>query len=237
MDTFRFTLYSDNDDFNIDNPKNIYFLLRENQTFEVYEYIHIYDDDNNLISTDEIFMGIYYLKEWKSSNKYIISFECVDLIGLLDDIKIVFAKNENSMLSIIISILASIDEYFGGYISERYIDIADNISLNDGTLKFAMPFCTCREALQMACFAISASASCSRRKYIYIELKDNLISHDIKDENNFGVLSSTVNPEITGIQYTQDIRLVPKKRDNVYDVSTLIEIENIEIGNNQKIWK
>lgn len=233
MDTCRFTVYKDSDDFNIDNPKSIYLALKKNQKIEVYEYIYLYDDLGRLIETKEIFMGVYYLKEWKSNTKHTISFECVDLIGLLDDIKIEFARNITDILSVLVDISASVDNYLGT--EERYFYIDDDISLDSNTLKVAMPFCTCREALQMACFAISATASCSRRRYIYISIKDNLISHNIEDERNFGCLTSTLNPEVTGIQYNEDIRLAPKTKDGAYVVETLIEIQNIGIGNNQKI--
>lgn len=235
MDTCRFTVYKDSDDFNIDNPKSIYSALKKNQKIEVYEYISLYDDDNSLIETKEIFMGVYYLKEWKSNTKHTISFECVDLIGLLDDIKMVFGKNITDIFSILVEISASVDYYLETSDDEQYFDIDDEISFDSNTLKVAMPFCTCREALQMACFAISATASCSRRRYIYISIKDNLISHNIEDERNFGCLTSTLNPEVTGIQYNEDIRLEPKTKDGAYVVETLIEIQNIGIGNHQKV--
>lgn len=222
--TFRFTIYSDDDDFNIDNPKNIYQSIKKNQKVEVYETIKKFDDNSNIISIDEIFMGQYYLKEWKTESKHTITFECVDLIGVIDDITFDNSSSEdsNSFGFLISSIIESIN------MGNNIIEVPNEIF--DKNIIGILPLCTCREALQMACFAIGGYATCSRRRNIYVSIKNNSISHNILDENNLGVITSSLNTLVTGVKYPS-ISYIP---DFYSEVSVICE-QNMKIGTNQII--
>lgn len=194
--TCRFTVYSDDDDFNIDNPKNIYSSIKVNQSLYVYEIIRNYDDNSRLIgSPQEIFMGKYFVKKWDAREKHSIEFECVDLIGLLDDIPFYESRalDKNTFGDTISWIKDSIN------MGNDIIQLQSGLSTKH--VNGILPVCTCREALQMACFAINAYATCNRRENIYVSIKDNYISHTIPDENNFGIISSKISPFVTGIKY------------------------------------
>lgn len=197
--TCRFTLYSDDDDFNIDNPNNIYAAINKNQKVEVYETITIYDDYGVEESTPpEIFIGQYYLKNWVAQEKHNITFECVDLIGVLDDITFYDSKTtyKNNFGTIISWINNAVYENIG---IQNIIQLQNGLS--NKSINGILPVCTCREALQMACFAVNGYATCNRRRNIYVSKKDNSISHNISNENNFGVINSNIKPLVTGIKY------------------------------------
>lgn len=70
-----FSTYSEDGDFSIVNPSTIYKGLQRNQKVDVYEYV---DDER-------IYMGRYYLKDWRSESENLASFECIDVLGILDD--------------------------------------------------------------------------------------------------------------------------------------------------------
>ena len=224
IDTCRFTIYSEDDDFNIDNPRNIYAAIKKHQKVEVYEIIENYDDNYQLIGEpQEIFMGQYYVKEWKAQAQNTISFECIDLIGLLDDIPFYDSRTSDS-------------NTFGTIIS--WIKTAsgmgnDVIQLQNGLsskpIAGILPVCTCKEALQMACFAICGYATCARRSNIYVSIKDDTISHVIDDENNFGIINSNINPEVTGIKYQSSIFA------DELGGQTVFCRKDVSAGNNQTI--
>lgn len=194
--TCRFTLYSDKDDFNIENPMSIYSAIKKNQKVEVYEIIENYDDYSNLIGDPyEIFMGRYYIKQWNATEKHSITFECVDLIGVLDDIP--FFDGRTTQQNTFGNIISWIIEATG--LGNNIIQLQNGLS--NKQIRGILPVCTCREALQMACFAINAHATCNRRRNIYVSINNKSISYNISDENNFGVISSAINPIVTGIKY------------------------------------
>lgn len=221
--TFRFTVYSDDDDFNIDNPNNVYSSIRINQSLDVYEIIRVYNDNNILISTDEIFMGQYYVKKWNATEKHSIEFECVDLIGLIDEIPYYDSTNVSP-------------ETFGDVISriKKSINMGnDIIQIQDGLINLPivgiLPVCTCREALQIACFAICGYATCNRIRNIYISRKTKNISYYIKDENNFGIINSNIKPLVTGIKYPSIVYIESDTQNVVFCQ------KEVKTGNNQVI--
>lgn len=234
IDTLRFTLYSDSDDFNIDNPKNIYSVLKKRQKVEVYEIIQNYSYDNNfnMIKQEPIrlFMGQFYIKEWTSNSKHTITFNCVDLIGILDDTKFTESRITSSY-----SFSIAIDDI----IESAGLDVSDIIYDNDLALiaiNGVFPFCTNREALQMLCFAVGAKITCSRKKYIEISIPDTIIDYNIPDENNFGVISAKVNPIVTGIAYNKKVIAFPNiDGESMYIISTLVDT-TVDVGNNQTIF-
>lgn len=220
--TCRFTLYSEDDDFNIDNPKNIYSAIKKNQKIEVYEIIKNYDDNYNLIGEpEEIFIGQYYVKEWNADVKHSITFNCVDLMGILDDIKFE-DQIITSTYSFGMAIASIIDTLNMGDI------IVFPSRLYELPLKGLMPLCTYREFLQAVCFATGTYATCNRRRKIYIYEPPTSISYNITDENNFGVISSKLNPVVTGVQYP----IINYTRSANKEI--LCELE-MNVGSNQTI--
>lgn len=179
INTCEFTVYDEREDFNIVNPNNIYDNIQQNQRVLVYETIRLYDD-NVLQNESEIFMGTFYIKEWKSNAEHEITFKCVDLIGILDDTQFYIGKqydpNHDTVESVITSIFSCVKSVS--------IDVSIDNSIKTDPLKGFLPLCSCREALQQVLFCIGAVADCSRDDKIKIFKQDNTIKHTISDTNN-----------------------------------------------------
>lgn len=179
-DTLSFTITSEDDDFNILNQTGIYYALQKNQIVRAYEVIETYEDGTtDLISSKTIFLGNYYSREWKSISKKEITFKCIDLIGILQDIKF----NEGKYYTP--------DIYKVKDVIDKIMKVADvtNYTISDdikdiGVYGF-IPTMSCREALHQVIFFIGAIASCSRSNNINIYLPSKNIKSTITDENHF----------------------------------------------------
>ncbi len=197
IDTFDFTLYSEDDDFNILNPQGIYDKLQSDQPIKVYETIETYDDGNNLIESTMLYIGTFYLKEWSSKANNEISFSCTDAIGLLDKNKFIdgrFYSGDTPSISTVEAIITSIMNSAG--ITEY--EIADN--LKSITLYGYLPIMTHREALHQILFAIGAVASCSRSDKIEIYVPPDTISKTIEETNHLQGDEVKLQPYVSSIQ-------------------------------------
>lgn len=74
IDTLNLSIYYFDNDFSIFNPTGIYANLQKNQPLDVYE----------TVNDEIIYIGKYFLSEWKNEAENIINFECVDYLGLLE---------------------------------------------------------------------------------------------------------------------------------------------------------
>lgn len=179
INTCEFTVYDERQDFNIINPNDIYNTIEYDQSVLVYETIRIYDD-NILQDEYTIFMGEFYIKEWKSNAEHEINFKCVNLVGLLEDSQFYLGKQydgENSNVESVINEIMSCVK-----ISTLHWDI-DN-DLKTDPIKGFLPLCSCREALQQVLFCIGAVIDCSRNTYIKIIKPNKSIKYNISDSNN-----------------------------------------------------
>lgn len=152
INTVDFTVYSDDDKFNILNPQGVYSTLQQRQSLNVYEI-------KNDIQID---MGTFYIDSWQSKNDNKMEFKGIDLVGLLDRIEFDGGMYENVTAETLIGqIMTS-----AGITSEYYLihDDIKNILLNG-----YIPVCTHREALQQVLFTIGAIANCARTDIINIE--------------------------------------------------------------------
>ena len=74
VNTLDFTIYSQDDNFNILNPKGMYSALQERQQIRAFK-----------IANDvKINMGAFYLDTWKNEKYKTMNFSAIDVIGLLD---------------------------------------------------------------------------------------------------------------------------------------------------------
>lgn len=196
IDTFDFTLYSEDDEFNILNPAGIYDKLQSDQPIQVYETIETYDDGGNLTNTTPIFMGTFYLKEWSSKANNEISFSCTDAIGLLDKNNFIdgkyYTSDTDTAGSIIDSIMSSADITNYTVTDEvRYISLYGHL-----------PVMTHREALHQVLFAVGAVASCSRSDDINIYVPEDTISKTIEETNHLQGDEIKMQPYVSAIQLT-----------------------------------
>lgn len=198
-DTLNFTITSEDDDFNILNQTGIYYALQKNQIVRAYEVIETYEDGTtDLISSKTIFLGNYYSREWKSGSKKEITFKCIDLIGILQDIKF----NEGKYYTP--------DKYKLKDVIDEIMKVADvtNYTVSDDIKDIVvygfLPTMSCREALHQVIFFIGAVASCSRSNNINIYLPSKNIKSTITDENHFDDDVVKLNPYVSKITVSEN---------------------------------
>lgn len=156
INTLDFTLYSNDDSFNILNPQGMFKTLQERQIINAYKV------QNN----EEKEMGTFYLDSWKSENDNKMKFSAIDLIGILDKSEFLGGIYTNITLeNIIEEIMTSANIESTSYEIENSIK---NIELSG-----YIPICTHREALQFVLFTVGALANCSRSDKINIYTIDS----------------------------------------------------------------
>lgn len=154
--TLELTLFSDDPDFSIVAPSGFFANLQYREPLEAFERV----DDQTL------FMGRFYLDDWKSENEHRAKFRAIDLIGLIDSIADI-----------------------GGYINQFLDDTLDIILVDRAGVEYSidsyaaglavgiyLPGTNAREALQYtlmyAAFNRYVIASCARSRVIEITSKN-----------------------------------------------------------------
>ena len=149
FNTLDFTAYSDDDEFNLINPKGLYRLLQERQKLQVTETVK----ENNTTKVKD--MGTFYLDKWQNEKNKIMKFKAIDLIGVID--KTTFyggMYRDKTVDEVIEEIMTS-----AGLEAEDY-EIEE--SLKNIKLNGYIPVCSHRAALQQVAFVICAVVDCSR---------------------------------------------------------------------------
>lgn len=138
----EFSIYDENNDFNILNPQGMYEMLQQKQKILVTE----------TINGVEYSYGTYYLDTWESTHNKVAKFVAKDGLSLLDDI--VFKESEMYNQTPIANVIADIMEVanFGNYQIRG--------TLANEKLSGYIPVCTCREALQYVLLATNSNAFC-----------------------------------------------------------------------------
>lgn len=153
INTLDFTVHSDNDDFNLINPKGLYKLLQERQKLKVTETLL---KENKVLD-----MGTFYLDKWQNEKNKIMKFKAIDLLGVID--KTTFyggMYKDKTVVSVVEEIMTS-----AGLTNEDY-EIEE--SLKNIKLNGYIPICSHRAALQQVTFVICAVVDCSRSDKIKI---------------------------------------------------------------------
>ncbi len=189
INTLDFEVYSEDDDFNIINPKGVYNVLQERQKIEVVEEL--------LAENKEIKMGTFYLDTWTSEKDNLMKFSAIDLIGLLDKTTFYGGFYENIYFEDLIEeIMTS-----AGFTEEDY-EIQEE--LKSIIINGYLPVCTHREALQQAVFVACAIVDNSRGDIIKIYRLDS--KTDVKTFNSENIFESTRETSrmdvVTGVSLT-----------------------------------
>lgn len=167
--TLDFSLFSADGDFSIVNPMGVYANLQYKEPVEVFEQI----------GNEIIYMGRFYLDDWKSRSENIADFKASDAVGLLDRPTYLggwwgapFSTPNDLILS---------EDLILAIMTAAGVDYELDASLEGIELTGHVPILSCREALKLACFAIGAYATCARSNILQIkpfELASDLISYD-----------------------------------------------------------
>lgn len=166
INTLDFTIYSQDDNFNILNPKGMYSALQERQQLRAFK----------IANDEKINMGAFYLDTWKNEKYKTMNFSAIDVIGLLDKTDFMGGMYNSTFESVVEKILTS-----AGLISSDY-EIQEELK-NIPVIGY-MPVCKHREALQQVIFAVGAVANTSRSDKIKIyTVKESDVANQISKSN------------------------------------------------------
>ena len=144
INAFELQVWSEDEQFSILNPEGIYAALKERQPLALYE----------AVGDSQLFIGQYYLNTWKNISENEIEFQCVDMLGILDQIPFrggIWTGSGIKLEDLISGMLESVSVPFELDADLYGIDVIGWI-----------PSGTYREALQQIAFAVGASIDCSR---------------------------------------------------------------------------
>lgn len=143
----EFSVVSDDEDFNIFNPKGVYSLLQKKQQITV-------EDSADGIDAN---LGTFYVSDWESENENMFNISAVDAIGVMDGTYFnggYFDTTAGELAEIIMN-----DAGFGYSIDNSLTNIA---------VKGYLKRCSHREAIQQLAFAIGGIVDTSRSGTIKI---------------------------------------------------------------------
>ena len=204
INTMDFTVYSEDDDFNIINPQGFYRLLQQRQKLEATETFIKEGKVKN--------MGTFYLDKWKNEKEKTMKFSAIDLIGIIDKTDF----NGDIYTNILFTDL--IEEIFtsAGLESDEY-EIQEE--LKNLTITGYIPICSHREAIQQAVFAIGAVADCSRSEKIKIYKVENAEENNIIEKTNIFQGTKTIeqNELVTGVEIVSHNYRKGTELEKVYD--------------------
>jgi hypothetical protein len=190
VNTLDFTLHSSEGDFSIVDPSGDYENLQDREPMDVHARL----------GAATIYMGRYYLDDWKNPTDNEAVFKCVDIIGVLDGIPYLgglWQPGEGYNFSDAVdAILAPL--------GVPYV-ISGNIT--DNEVNGWIPRGSVREALQLLTFTKNGMIVCARRNYIdfqFLQLIDVGSSYDyaITAAEKGAKQSLTLKPLVTGVEVT-----------------------------------
>lgn len=149
VNTLDLTLFSTTGGFTIINPSGVYEPLLTRQPMAVYE----------IIDGIRHFIGKFYMDEWENSGENLISFTCVDVLGLLDKTNYMGGLWMEPIKAGLI-----LDDIF----RQTGLDVIIDPQVYNTELTGWLPILSCREAVQQVCFAAGAYVRSSRQDTIKI---------------------------------------------------------------------
>ena len=196
-DTLSLTIYSKDEDFNVINPRNAYSYLLPNQKLTVTEIVYTLDDiTGEILDTQEISMGQFYLDTWESINSTQVKFNLVSPLAQLDKTQFKnsnmydgTANSSNSAYTVLQNIFSDIG----------WTDYDIDNSLQNIYLKGYIPVCTHKQAIQQVAFVCSCIVYDSRSNAIEIKPFDISTSQNIASNNIFDPIKVQRKESVTGL--------------------------------------
>lgn len=186
INTLELELHSPDQAFNMLNPEGIYAGLRDRQPLAVYE----------IVDDQRIFIGQYFLTTWENTSDTEIRFECVDLVGLMDNIYVRGELWQNTNAATVVEKL----------LGENGIPYELDQSLTNSQISGWMPGGSIRECLQQVAFAIGAQVDCSRswgvRIYPTQIAANETVDFEISKSQKIAGQPIALRPQIAGVEVT-----------------------------------
>lgn len=150
VNTFNFSVRTDNLVFTLTSDKVEDNTLMQRQMFTVYDDVRPY--------------GVYFLQTWSDpkNTEKTFEFEAQDAVGVMEGYKFYgdMYKNQNAS--------ALIQELFEICYPTGLVTVKIDDALKNKTISGHIPITNCREALHMIAFAIGATVDATRRSYVWI---------------------------------------------------------------------
>ncbi|MCM1192028.1 MAG: hypothetical protein NC123_16795 [Butyrivibrio sp.] len=192
------SIIDESDDFEISNHNGIWKSIQKRQCISIME-----ETENK-----EVPCGRFYIETWKSE-KNIISFSLIDMIGLLDKTKFYGGEIYNGCPAgeIISAIMksAGVEDY----------TVAGNVW--EVLLSGHIPICTHREALQQVAFACGAIVDCGRQGGINIYIPDRKIKSIIGTGRKFMGTSVELDAYVSGVSITYTVYSPAQEDSEIYN--------------------
>jgi hypothetical protein len=196
-------LYSATDLFSIFNVGGYYSRLSKRQPLSIY----------GILDGATVFMGQYYLDEWKNTGQKNTEFYCVDLAGILERTPFRGGMYSGATAGVVI------DSILEG--ASIPYDLDED--LYDLTLTGWIPYTSCREALQQIAFALGASVDCSRSYALKIYKSTLAVDQtnpiQLKREAQGMNSSAELKPLVTGVELTAHEYLESADEINLFNAT------------------
>lgn len=116
------------------------------------------------VTADDRPFGTFFLNKWEDVNNRgnTFDFSAIDAIGVMDEYEFRGGLYNDVLASVVLQ------QLFDICFPTKLIKMVLDNDFVDSRLTGWIPICTCREALQLICFAIGAVADTSRRDYVWI---------------------------------------------------------------------
>jgi hypothetical protein len=195
IDTLAFTVMPINPAaFNIISPSGIYADIKNKMPLYVRAFI----------GNDSVFMGKYYLDEYKNGSNTEIDFTATDAFGILDSIYRGWFKVTNG-----VGTWNTVAEVVDDILDGTGIDYTIEGTLGSIILLGYIPRVTRREALQKVLLAAHAYATCSRGTVLQIRetvlpSQSSDIDYTITDDEQ-SITSLELKPQVTAVDYEIEI--------------------------------
>lgn len=178
----RFTVFSPDADFSIISPNGFYANLKRLEPFEV----------NEIINGTPVYIGRFYLDEWKSESEHKASFTAFDEIGVLNDVPL---NKETIIAQDIINGEFSIGEVIEELLTTLF---ASSASFEIAIELYSLPAYgwikskqSYRDALCQLAFAGGAYITCTRSNKILVKMF----------EFGYGVIANKIDERDASIVY------------------------------------
>ncbi len=213
INTASIAIVDENNDFDFGNENGAWKAIQKTQEVTLTE-----KKDGK-----EIPVGTYFLDK-KSFQNNIASFDLIDRIGLMDNYK--FRDGERYDGETVGNILKAIFRAAGVTKYEIEEEVAKL------TVSGCLKIMSCREALQMVCFAVGAVADCQRSDMIKVFMPNRYVSSNVGTDRKFnGNTQISLDEYISGVSIEVNGYAPGTESTELYN-DTLISGENtIEFSN------
>ncbi|MDD4390583.1 MAG: hypothetical protein PHW03_07255 [Eubacteriales bacterium] len=213
VNTLDFTIYSQDDEFNIFNPEGIYTLLQKKQQLIV----------TGTTDGRSKNLGSFYVESMESQKDKILSIDAIDGVGIMDGTTFMGGMYGGITASALIETI--MDDAGFGYTLDA--------ALSNKTVTGYLPICSHREALQHVAFAVGGYVSTARSGTVNIRPVPNLTrTPDMTIGRNRKMMGTTVKLRtlVTGVDVMEHSYTLESTKTEACKVSLSVGLNTVIFG-------